>query len=69
MIIVQIYVDDIVFGATNPILCKEFEQLMQREFEMSMVGELSYLFGLYIKQMKEGIFINQAKYVKDLLKK
>ena len=41
MIIVQIYVDDIVFGATNPILCKEFEQLMQGEFEMSMVGELS----------------------------
>ena len=49
MIIVQIYVDDIVFGATNPILWKEFEQLMQGEFEMSMVGELSYFLGLYIK--------------------
>ena len=69
MIIVQIYVDDIVFGATNPILCKEFEQLMQGEFEMSMVGELSYFLRLHIKQMEEGIFINQAKYVKDLLKK
>ena len=69
MIIVQIYVDDIIFGATDPILCKEFEQLMQGEFEMSMVGELSYFLGLHIKQMEEGIFINQAKYVKDLLKK
>ena len=69
MIIVQIYVDDIVFGATNPILCKEFEHLMQGEFEMSMVGELSYFLGLHIRQMDEGIFINQTKYVKDLLKK
>ena len=42
MIIVQIYTDDIIFGATNLILYKEFEQLMQREFEISMVGELSY---------------------------
>ena len=58
MIIVQIYVDDIIFGATNPILCKEFEQLMQGEFKMSMVEELSYFFGLHIKQMEEGIFIN-----------
>ena len=69
MIIIQIYIDDIVFGATNPHLCKEFEQLMQGEFEMSMVGELSYFLGLHIRQMKEGIFINQAKYVKYLLKK
>ena len=64
MIIVQIYVDDIIFGATNPNLCKEFEHLMQREFDMSMVGEISYFLGLHIRQMDEGIFINQAKYVK-----
>ena len=69
MIIVQIYVDDIVFGTTNPHLCKEFEQLMQGEFEMSMIGELSYFLGLHIRQMEEDIFINQTKYVKDLLKK
>ena len=69
MIIVQIYVDDIVFGVTNLILCKKFEHLMQGEFEMSMVGELSYFLILYIKQIEEDIFINQAKYVKDLLKK
>ena len=69
MIIVQIYVDDIIFGATNPNLCKKFEHLMQGEFEMSMVGELRYFLGLHIRQMDEGIFINQVKYVKDLLKK
>ena len=69
MIIVQIYVDDIIFSATNPNLCKEFEHLMQEKFEMSMVGELSYFLGLHIRQMNEGIFINQAKYVKDFLKK
>ena len=69
MIIVQIYVDDIVFGATNPNLCKEFEHLMQGEFEMSMVGELSYFLELHIRQMDEGIFINQVKYMKLLLKK
>ena len=49
MIIVQIYVDDIIFGATNLNLCKEFKHLMQGEFEMSMVGELSYFLGLHIK--------------------
>ena len=49
MIIVQIYVDDIIFGATNSHLCEEFEQLMQEEFEMSMVGELSYFLGLHIR--------------------
>ena len=69
MIIVQIYIDDIVFGATNLIIYKKFKQLMQGEFEMSMVGELSYFLRLHIRQMKEDIFINQAKYVKDLLKK
>ena len=69
MIIIQIYVDDIVFGATNPNLCKEFEHLMQGELEISMVGELSYFLRLYIQQKNEGIFINQVKYVKDLLKK
>ena len=42
---------------------------MQGEFEMSMVGELSYFLGLHIKQLEDRIFINQAKYMKDLLKK
>ena len=41
-IIVQIYVDDIIFGATNESLCKDFSNLMQSEFEMSMMGELKF---------------------------
>ena len=69
MIIVQIYVDDIIFGATNDLLCEDFAKSMSSEFEMSMMGELNFFLGLQIKQSKEGIFINQAKYVKEMLKK
>ncbi|KAH9697387.1 hypothetical protein KPL71_023585 [Citrus sinensis] len=69
ILIVQIYVDDIIFGSTNEFLCKDFSSCMSQEFEMSMMGELKYFIGLQIKQNEEGIFINQAKYVKDLLKR
>ncbi|KAH9751651.1 Integrase catalytic domain-containing protein [Citrus sinensis] len=69
ILIVQIYVDDIIFCSTNELLCKEFSLCMSKEFEMSMMGELKYFLGLQIKQSEEGIFINQAKYVKDLLKR
>jgi len=50
MLIVQIYVDDIIFGATNENICKEFAKSMQGEFEMSMMGELNFFLGLQIKQ-------------------
>ena len=69
ILIVQIYVDDIIFGSTNDSLCKEFAKAMQEEFEMSLMGELNYFLGLQIKQTEEGIFINQAKYTKELLKR
>ncbi|KAH9697097.1 hypothetical protein KPL71_023471 [Citrus sinensis] len=69
ILIVQIYVDDIIFCSTNELLCKDFSSCMSQEFEMSMMGELKYFLGLQIKQNEEGIFINQAKYVKDLLKR
>ncbi|KAH9768815.1 Integrase catalytic domain-containing protein [Citrus sinensis] len=69
ILIVQIYVDDIIFGSTNELLCKDFSSCMSKGFEMSMMGELKYFLGLQIKQNEEGIFINQAKYVKDLLKR
>ena len=49
LLIVQIYVDDIIFGATNHCLCEEFFKLMQGEFEMSMIGELKFFLGLQIK--------------------
>ena len=66
---VQIYVDDIIFGSTNEFMCNDFSSCMSKEFKMSMMGELKYFFGLQIKQNNGGIFINQAKYVKDLLKR
>src|SRR5436853_7195778 len=69
ILIIQIYVDDIIFGSTNDILCKEFSQTMQQEFEMSHMGELNYFLGLQIKQLKNGTFINQSKYANELLKR
>ena len=68
-IVIQIYVDDILFGATNTSLCEEFSNLMSNEFEMSMMGELTFFLGLQIKQCQDGIFINQSKYINELLKK
>ncbi|KAK6163684.1 hypothetical protein DH2020_000548 [Rehmannia glutinosa] len=68
-LLVQIYVDDIIFGATNDSSCKKFSKLMQGEFEMSMMGELNFFLGLQIKQCQEGIYISQSKYTKELLKK
>ena len=61
--------DDIIFGATNDSLCEDFSKLMQVEFEMSMMEELKFFLGLQIKQIDEGIYIHQTKYVKELLKK
>ena len=69
LLIVQVYVDDIIFGATKMKMCEEFSNLMQSEFEMSMMGELGFFLGLQIKQHPNGIFISQEKYVKDILKK
>nr|GEV36426.1 retrovirus-related Pol polyprotein from transposon TNT 1-94 [Tanacetum cinerariifolium] len=69
LIIVQIYVDDIIFGSTYQDMCGEFAKIMHDEFEMSMMGELNFFFGLQIKQMEDGIFFNQSKYIKEMLKK
>ena len=56
ILLVQIYVDDIIFGATNDSLCKEFSNDMQSEFEMSMMGELNFFLGLQIKHTKKWNF-------------
>nr|GEW39676.1 retrovirus-related Pol polyprotein from transposon TNT 1-94 [Tanacetum cinerariifolium] len=69
LIIVQIYVDDIIFGLTCQDMCDEFAKIMHDEFEMSMMGKLNFFLGLQIKQMKDGIFFNQSKYIKEMLKK
>ncbi|GJV60423.1 retrovirus-related pol polyprotein from transposon TNT 1-94 [Tanacetum coccineum] len=69
LIIVQIYVDDIIFGLTCQDMCDDFAKIMHDEFEMSMMGELNFFLGLQIKQMEDGIFFNQSKYIKEMLKK
>ena len=61
--------DDIIFGSTDEKLCRKFAKLMQSKYEMSMMGELTYFLGLQVKQVKDGIFISQTKYIYDLLKK
>nr|GFC73036.1 putative ribonuclease H-like domain-containing protein [Tanacetum cinerariifolium] len=65
----QIYVDDIIFGATNKALCQSFEKLMKDKFQMSSMGELTFFLGLQVKQKKDGIFTSQDKYVAEILKK
>ncbi|KAJ9542375.1 LOW QUALITY PROTEIN: hypothetical protein OSB04_028881 [Centaurea solstitialis] len=66
LLLVQIYVDYIIFGATKEEMCKEFEDLMHKRFKMSSMGELTFFLGL---QKEGGILINQSKYVKDMLTK
>ncbi|KAA0035705.1 gag-pol polyprotein [Cucumis melo var. makuwa] len=69
LIVAQIYVDDIIFGGFPKILVNNFIDIIKSEFEMSLVGELSYFLGLQIKQRSEGIFISQEKYAKNIVKK
>ncbi|WVZ64113.1 hypothetical protein U9M48_013680 [Paspalum notatum var. saurae] len=68
-LIVQIYVDDIIFGGSSHTLVSSFAEQISREFEMSLMGELQFFLGLQIKQGREGTFVHQAKYTRDILKK
>nr|GEY35333.1 putative ribonuclease H-like domain-containing protein [Tanacetum cinerariifolium] len=67
--LVQVYVDDIIFGSSNPQLCREFKALMHENFQMSTMGELNFFLGLQVLQKEDGIFLSQDKYVGDILKK
>ncbi|GKC88932.1 putative ribonuclease H-like domain-containing protein [Tanacetum coccineum] len=69
ILLVQVYVDDIIFGLTKKELCIAFEKLMHEKFQMSSIGELTFFLGLHVKQKKDGIFISQDKYVDESLKK
>ncbi|GJU63544.1 putative ribonuclease H-like domain-containing protein [Tanacetum coccineum] len=69
ILLVQIYVDDIIFGSTNKELCTGFEKLMKDKFQMSSMGELTFFLGLQVQQKEDGIFISQDKYVAKILKK
>ncbi|GJT39190.1 putative ribonuclease H-like domain-containing protein [Tanacetum coccineum] len=69
IMLVQVYVDDIIFGSTKKSMCTEFEDCMHKRFQMSSMGELTFFLGLQVKQQPDGIFISQDKYVADILKK
>nr|GEV65773.1 retrovirus-related Pol polyprotein from transposon TNT 1-94 [Tanacetum cinerariifolium] len=67
ILLVQIYVDNIIFGSTNTKLSKQLEKLMHSKFEMSMMRELKFFLGIQIHQSHRGIFNNQAKYAQEIL--
>ncbi|GJR55790.1 putative ribonuclease H-like domain-containing protein [Tanacetum coccineum] len=69
ILLVQVYVDDIIFGSTKKEMCVALEKLMHDKFQMSSMGELTFFLGLQVKQKKEDIFISQDKYVAEILKK
>ena len=69
LFICQLYVDDIIFGSTNRVFNDEFSKLMTDKFEMSMMGELKFFLGFEIKQLREGTFICQAKYIQEMINK
>ncbi|GKA55740.1 putative ribonuclease H-like domain-containing protein [Tanacetum coccineum] len=69
ILIVQVYVDDIIFGSTKKKLCTEFEKMMHKKFHINSIGELTFFLGLQVKQKEDGIFISQDTYVTEILKK
>jgi hypothetical protein len=68
-LLIQIYVDDIIFGGSSYSLVSRFQEMMESEFQMSMMGELTFFLGIQVKQTKQDTFVHQAKYTKDLMKK
>jgi hypothetical protein len=68
-LLVQIYMDDIIFGGSSHSLVSSFQEMMEKEFQMSMMGELTFFLGIQVKQTKQGTFVHQAKYTNDLMKK
>nr|GEY05409.1 putative ribonuclease H-like domain-containing protein [Tanacetum cinerariifolium] len=69
ILLVQVYVDDVIFGSTNKDSCKAFEKLMKDKFQMSSIRERIFFLGLQVKQKQDGIFISQDKYVAEILRK
>ncbi|KAD6454380.1 hypothetical protein E3N88_09086 [Mikania micrantha] len=69
ILLVQIYVDDIIFGSTDEQMCLEFKQVMIEKFEMSAMSDIKFFLGLQVDQSDDGIFIHQTKYIQDVLKR
>jgi hypothetical protein len=61
-LLVQIYVDDIIIGVSSHALVSRFQEMMESEFQMSMMGELTFFLGIQVKQTNQGIFVHQVKY-------
>jgi hypothetical protein len=62
-------VDDIIFGGSSHTLVSKFQEMIENEFQMSIMGELTFFQGIQVKQTKQGTFIHQTKYMKELMKK
>jgi hypothetical protein len=69
ILLIEVYVDDIIFGSDDDMLSQKFAKDMQNKFEMSLLGELSFFLGLQIRQRNQGIFISQTKYIREMLKR
>eukprot|EP00253_Pinus_taeda_P002843 PITA_02843 len=69
LLVTLVYVDDLIFASNNDEMSRGFSQNMSREFEMSTIGELSHFLGIQVSQPRAGLFISQAKYLKDMLKR
>lgn len=67
LIVVVVYVDDIILSSDSDLLTNEFSVDMKPEFEISMLGVISYVLGLQIVHTPKGIFISQNKYLKEVL--
>nr|GEV26283.1 hypothetical protein [Tanacetum cinerariifolium] len=61
ILLVEVYVDDIIFGSTKKFLCDEFEQMIHKRFQMSSMRDIIFFLGLQVKQKDDGIFISQDK--------
>jgi hypothetical protein len=68
-LLILIYIDDIIFGGSSHALVSRFQEMMDSEFQMSMMRELTFFLGIQVKQTKQGTFMHHAKYMNDLMKK
>jgi hypothetical protein len=61
--------DDIIFDGPSHSLVSSFQEMMEKEFQMSIMGELTFFLGIQVKQTKQDTFVHQAKYTNNLMKK
>jgi isopentenyldiphosphate isomerase len=68
-LLVENYVDGIIFGGSSHVLVSGFQEIIEKEFQMLIMEELTFFLGIQVKQTKQGTFVHQTKYTKDLMKK